>query len=193
VCLGETFARLIGETRGPWPASPGQVERYDHVHVRNGTASLFLAFEPLAGWRHVAVTDGRRRADWALFVRELAEGRYRDAAEVALVTDQLDTHSPAGLYETFPPEEARRLTDRPEIHRTPKRGSWLTMAEIEFSALAPRPAGAGQRQADAGAPRGGLGAAAERRRGRGRLALHHRRRPHQAPQALPDDQSLTRH
>jgi len=136
VCLGETFARLIGETRGPWPASPGQVERYDHVHVRNGTASLFLAFEPLAGWRHVAVTDGRRRADWALFVRELAEGRYRDAAEVALVTDQLDTHSPAGLYETFPPEEARRLADRPEVHRTPRHGSWLTMAEIEFSAPA---------------------------------------------------------
>ena len=148
------------------------MERYDHVYVRNGTASLFLAFEPLAGWRHVAVTDGRKRADWALFVRELVEGRYRDAAEVVPVMDQLDTHSPASLYEIFPPEEARRLTDRPEIHRTPRHGSWLTMAEIEFNALAPRPAGAGQRQADAGAPRGGLGAAAERRRGRGRLAFH---------------------
>jgi hypothetical protein len=112
------------------------VERYGYVYVRNGTASLFLAFEPLAGWRHVAVTDGRKRADWALFVRELAEGRYRDAAKVVLVTDQLNTHSPAGLYETFPPEEAGRLTDRPEIHRTPKRGSWLTMAGIEFSAPA---------------------------------------------------------
>jgi len=92
--------------------------------------------KPLAGWRHVAVTDGRKRADWALFVRELVEGRYRDAAKVVLVMDQLNTHSPASLYEIFPPEEAGRLTDRLEIHHTPKHGSWLNMAEIEFSALA---------------------------------------------------------
>jgi hypothetical protein len=116
VCLDETFTRLIGETREPLPAAPGRVERYDCVYVRNGTASLFLAFEPLAGWRRVAVTDGRKRADWALFVRELVEGRYRDAAKVVLVMDQLNTHSPASLYETFPPEQAKRLADRLEIH-----------------------------------------------------------------------------
>ena len=126
---------MRSETREPLPASPGQVERYGYVYVRNGTASLFLAFEPLAGWRHGAVTDGRKRADWALFVRELVEGRYRDAAKVVLVMDQLNTHSPASLYEIFPPEEAGRLTDRLEIHHTPKHGSWLNMAEVEFSVL----------------------------------------------------------
>jgi hypothetical protein len=136
VCLDETFTQLIGESREPLPAAPGQVERYDCVYVRNGTASLFLAFEPLAGWRHVAVTGGRKRADWALFVRELLEERYPDVAKVVLVMDQLNTHSPASLYETFPPEEAKRLADRLEVHHTPKHGSWLNMAEIEFSALA---------------------------------------------------------
>jgi DDE superfamily endonuclease len=136
VCLDETFRQLIGETREPLPAAPGRAERYDCVYVRNGTASLFLAFEPLAGWRRVAVTGGRKRTDWALFVRELVEGWYRDAEKVVLVMDQLNTHSPASLYETFPPEEAKRLADRLEIHHTPKHGSWLNMAEIEFSALA---------------------------------------------------------
>jgi hypothetical protein len=136
VCLDETFTQLIGETREPLPPAPGRVERYDCVYVRNGTASLFLAFEPLAGRRYVAVAGGRKRTDRALFVRELVEGRYRDAEKVVLVMDQLNTHSPASLYETFPPEEARRLADRLEIHHTPKHGSWLNMAEIEFSALA---------------------------------------------------------
>jgi hypothetical protein len=136
VCLDETFTQLIGETRQPLPPAPGRVERYDCVYVRNGTASLFLAFEPLAGWRQVAVADGRKRSDWALFVRALVEGRHQDAERVVLVMDQLNTHTPASLYETFPPEEARRLADRIEIHHTPKHGSWLNMAEIEFSALA---------------------------------------------------------
>jgi DDE superfamily endonuclease len=136
VCLDETFTQLVGETREPLPPAPGRVERYDCVYVRNGTASLFLAFEPSAGWRHVAVTDGRKRVDWAAFVRTLLEGRYRDAEKVVLVMDQLNTHAPASLYEAFPPEEARRLAERLEIHHTPKHGSWLNMAEIEFSALA---------------------------------------------------------
>ncbi len=135
VCLDETFTQLIGETREPLPSRPGSVERYDHVYVRNGTASLFLACEPLAGWRHVAVTESRRRLDWALFIRSLLEGRYRDAERVVLVMDQLNTHSPASLYEAFAPEEAKRLTERLEIHHTPKHGSWLNMAEIELSAF----------------------------------------------------------
>ena len=112
------------------------MDRYDHVYVRHGTANLFLACEPLAGWRHVAVTEHRRRTDWALFIRSLLEGRYREAERVVLVMDQLNTHSPASLYEAFPPEEAKRLADRLEIHHTPKHGSWLNMAEIELSALA---------------------------------------------------------
>ena len=112
------------------------MERYDHVHVRNGTASLFLAFEPLAGWRHVAVTEGRKRGDWARFVAALLEGRYAEAEQLVLVMDQLNTHSPASLYEVFPPEQAKRLADRLEVHHTPKHGSWLNMAEVELGALA---------------------------------------------------------
>ena len=138
VCVDETFTQLIGESREPLPMarSAGAVERYDHVYVRNGTANLFLACEPLAGWRHVAVTESRRRTDWALFIRSLLEGRYCEAERVVLVMDQLNTHSPASLYEAFPPEEAKRLADRLEIHHTPKHGSWLNMAEVELSALA---------------------------------------------------------
>ena len=136
VCLDETFKQLIGESREPLPPRPGSVERYDHVYVRNGVASLFLACEPLAGWRHVAVTAHRGRADWAHFVRDLLDGRYRDAEAVTLVMDQLNTHSAASFYEAFPPEEARRLAERLEIHHTPKHGSWLNMAEIELSVLA---------------------------------------------------------
>jgi hypothetical protein len=115
---------------------PGTVERFDYVYTRNGVASLFLACEPLAGWRHLAVTDHRCRSDWAVFIRALLEGRYRDAEKLVLVMDQLNTHSPASLYEAFPPEEAKRLADRLEIHHTPKHGSWLNMAEIELSVLA---------------------------------------------------------
>ena len=136
VCVDETFKQLIGETREPLPMRPGVVERYDHVYVRNGTANLFLACEPLAGLRHVAVTQHRRRTDWAVFIRSLLEGRYRAGERVVLVLDQLNTHSPASLYEAFPPEEAKRLANRLEIHHTPKHGSWLNMAEIELSALA---------------------------------------------------------
>ena len=123
VCLDETSRQLIGEVRGPLPPRPGETARYDGEHVRNGTANLFMAFEPLAGWRGVRVTDHRRREDWAAFVREMADGRYKDAERLVLVMDQLNTHAPASLYEAFPPEQARRLAERLEIHHTPKHGS----------------------------------------------------------------------
>lgn len=135
VCVDETFKQLIGETREPLPAKPGAVARYDHVYTRNGVASLFLASEPLAGWRHVAVTEHRRRGDWARCVRDLLDGRYRDAERVVLVMDQLNTHTLASLYEACPPDQARRLTERIELHHTPTHGSWLKMAEIALSAL----------------------------------------------------------
>lgn len=96
---------------------------------------MFLAFEPLRGWREVAVTELRQRGDWARFVRDLVDGRYKDADRVVLVIDQLNIHSSASLYEAFAPEEAKRIADRLEIHHTPKHGSWLNMAEIEFSVL----------------------------------------------------------
>jgi hypothetical protein len=136
VCMDETLKQLVGEVREPLRPGPGRVERYDSVYVRNGVASLFLAFEPLAGWRDVAVTDTRTRADWAHFIRDLLDGRYKAADKVVLVMDQLNTHSVASLYEAFPPAEARRLAERLEVHHTPKHGSWLNMAEIELSALA---------------------------------------------------------
>jgi DDE superfamily endonuclease len=136
VCRDETFRQLVGEVREPLPVQPGAAERYDSVYVRNGVTSVFLAFEPLAGWRHVAVTDTRKRGDWAHFVRHLVDAQYRDAEQVVLVMDQLNTHSAASFYEVFPPQEARRRADRLEIHHTPKHGSWLNRAEIELSVLA---------------------------------------------------------
>jgi hypothetical protein len=136
VGLDETFTQLIGETREPLPGRPGDVERYDSVYERNGVASEFMAFEPLAGWRHVEATGGRTRVDFARFVKGLLDGRYRDAERLVLVMDQLNTHGPASLYEAFTPAEAKRLADRLEIHHTPKHGSWLNVAEIELSAMA---------------------------------------------------------
>jgi DDE superfamily endonuclease len=136
VCMDETFKQLIGETRPPLPPRPGRVERFDHVYTRNGVASLFVAFEPLRGRRRIAVTDRRRRVDWAQFIASLVDGEYRDAEKIVLVMDQLNTHTAASLYEAFPPDEAKRIADRLEIHHTPKHGSWLNMAEIELSALA---------------------------------------------------------
>lgn len=135
ICSDETFKQLIGDTRTPLPPRPGIVERYDHEYVRNGVVSLFLACEPLAGWRHIAVTEHRRRGDWASFIRSLLDGRYAAAERVVLVMDQLNTHALASLYEAFPPEEAKRLAERIELHHTPKHGSWLNMAEIELSVL----------------------------------------------------------
>ena len=104
--------------------------------MRNGVASVFLAFEPLAGWRHVRITETRRRTDWAHFVESLLQDRYREAERVVLVMDQLNTHSPASLYQAFAPEKAQRWADRLEIHYTPQHGSWLNRAEIELSVLA---------------------------------------------------------
>lgn len=135
VCMDETFKQLIGQTREPLPMRVGDVERFDHVYVRNGVASLFLAFEPLAGWRTVAVTDQRRRLEWAAFIKSLVDDRYKDADKIVLVMDQLNTHGAASLYEAFAPAEAKRIADKLEIHHTPKHGSWLNMAEIELSAL----------------------------------------------------------
>jgi hypothetical protein len=137
VCLDETFKQLIGETREPLPPLPGQVERYDSVYVRNGVANLFMTFEPLAGWRHVQMTDSRTAVDFAQVVKQLVDSRrYRNAEKIVLMMDQLNTHALGSLYEAFAPDEARRIADKLEIHYTPKHGSWLNMAEIELSAFA---------------------------------------------------------
>jgi hypothetical protein len=135
VCLDETSKQLIGEVQSPVPAGPGQVSQYDYEYVRKGVANLFMIFEPLAGQRDVEVTDRRTKKDWALCVRKIADERYPDAEVIVLVEDNLNTHSPASLYEAFEPAEAKRLTDRFEFHYTPKHGSWLDMAEIELGIL----------------------------------------------------------
>ena len=136
VNLDELSKQLVGEVRAPLPMRPGDVERYDSEYVRNGTANLFIASEPLAGWRHVAVTDHRTRVDFARFVKGLVDGRYKDADKVVLVMDNLNTHTIGSPYEAFPPAEAERIARKLEIHYTPKHGSWLNMAEIELSVLA---------------------------------------------------------
>ena len=135
VCLDEASKQLIGETRTPVPASPGRPAREDYEYVRNGTASLFMIFEPLAGKRHVKVTERRTRKDFAQVIKELVDEWYPAAEKIVLVMDNLNTHSLPSLYEAFAPAEARRLADKLEIHYTPKHGSWLDMAEIELGIL----------------------------------------------------------
>jgi len=135
VCMDETSKQLVGETRVPMPAAPGQTIRHDYEYERNGVENLFIAFEPLAGWRHVEVTEHRTRVDWAEFMRFLLDKQYPHAERVTLVMDNLNTHSGGSLYEAFPPEQARSYCNRLEIHYTPKHGSWLNMAESEFSVL----------------------------------------------------------
>jgi DDE superfamily endonuclease len=134
-CLDEASKQLIGETRRPLPAEPGRPERFDYEYVRHGTANLFLISEPLLGWRTVRVTERRTAVDFAAAVRWLVEELHPDAEKVVLVVDNLNTHKPASLYEAFPPEQARRIAERLEIHYTPKHGSWLNVAEIELSVL----------------------------------------------------------
>jgi DDE superfamily endonuclease len=136
VALDEASKQLVGEAVQPLPPEPGQPERFDYEYVRNGTANLFMLSEPLAGWRHVMVTDRRTAVDFAEAVRWLAEDVYPDAEKVVLVMDNLNTHKLASLYEAFPPEQARRIAERIEVHYTPKHGSWLNVAEIELSVLA---------------------------------------------------------
>jgi hypothetical protein len=135
VCMDESCKQLIGEVRKPIPCEPGKPERLDDEYIRNGVAEIFLEVEPLTGRRHVEVTEHRARTDWAWWIKGMLDERYPDVVCVCLVMDNLNTHSAASLYQTFEPQEARRLVERLEIHYTPKHGSWLNMAEIELSAL----------------------------------------------------------
>jgi hypothetical protein len=136
VCLDEASKQLVGEVIEPIPAKPGQPQRFDYEYVRNGTANLFMLSMPLLGWRAVHVTERRTAVDFAEVVRWLVEEVHEESEKVVLVMDNLNTHKIASLYEAFPPERARRIVERLEIHHTPKHGSWLNMAEIELSVLA---------------------------------------------------------
>ena len=136
VCFDETSKQLIAETRIPLPMAPGKPERVDYEYERRGTANLFLVTEPRTGWRHVDVTDRRTKHDFAEQMRDLVDRHFPDAAKVRVVLDNLNTHTPASLYEAFPPAEAGRIRRKLEFHYTPVHGSWLNMAELEFSMLA---------------------------------------------------------
>ena len=135
VCLDETSKQLVAETRAPLPMLPGQPARHDYEYERKGTANLFMLFAPLEGWRHVEVTDRRTAIDYAKILKDLSDTHFQRADKIVLVQDNLNTHSPASLYEAFAPEEARRLFERFEWHYTPKHGSWLDLAESELAVL----------------------------------------------------------
>jgi hypothetical protein len=136
VCFDESPQQLIEETRQPLPAEPGQAERYDYEYRRNGTCNTFMFFEFEQAWRHVVVTAQRTRVDFAHQMKWLVDVRHPDAQVIRVILDNLNTHCPGALYEAFEPAEARRLLRRLEFHFTPKHGSWLNMAELEFSVFA---------------------------------------------------------
>ena len=133
--MDEISKQLVKETRKPLPMKPGEPAGYDCEYERAGVRNMFLACEPLKGKRYVKVTERRTKRDWAQFIREIVDVYYPHAKKVVLVMDNLNTHVLYALYETFDPEEARRIIEKLEIHYTPKHGSWLNMAEIELSVL----------------------------------------------------------
>jgi hypothetical protein len=135
VCFDETSKQLIEETRLPLPAKPGQVQRYDYEYKRNGTRNLFLFFEPLAGRRHITVTERRTKLDFAHQMHWLVDVAYPNVDCIDIVLDNLNTHTYGALYEAFEPAEARRIARKLTFHYTPKHASWLNMAEIEFSVI----------------------------------------------------------
>lgn len=134
VCMDESAKQLIAETKVPILASPGRTAKHDYEYKRCGVCTIFLACEPLAGKRMVRITERKTKQDWALFLEQIAD-QYERAQKITLVMDNLNTHGPGSLYETFQPDKAKALWDRFEFVYTPKHGSWLNMAEIELNVL----------------------------------------------------------
>ncbi len=135
VCFDESPYQLVSEVCQPLPVRPGQPRRYDYEYRREGMCHLFMCFEPLQGWRHVKVTDRRTAQDFASCMKDLVDSHFPQATVISVVLDNLNTHTPAALYATFPPADACRILRKLDFHYTPKHGSWLNMAEIEFAAL----------------------------------------------------------
>ena len=135
VCFDEGTKQLVKHVTPPIAETPGQPEIIDYEYERNGTGNVFMLAEPLAGRRKTLVTAQRTAKDYAEAIRYLVDEMHPDAEKIVLVQDNLNTHKPASLYQAFPPEMARRLIDKLEIHYTPKHGSWLNMAEIELGVL----------------------------------------------------------
>lgn len=135
ICFDEVPYQLVSETRLPLPLHSGKPMRYDFEYRREGTCNLFMFLQPLVGWRHVKVTDRRTKQDFSFCMHDLVEIHFPEAEKIRVVLDNLNTHTPAAFYETFPPEQARRLTKKLEFHYTPEHSSWLNMAEVEISVL----------------------------------------------------------
>ncbi len=135
VCFDEQSVQLVAETRRPRPVIPGQPALYDYEYKRAGTANIFMTVQPLAGWRHVTVTDRRTKLDLAAQMKDLVDVRFPEAERILVVLDNLNTHELACLYDAYPAEEARRIARKLEFHHTPKHGSWLNPAECELSVL----------------------------------------------------------
>ncbi len=136
VCFDEGGKELVAQVTPPLPVEPGRPAREDHAYLRQGAANFFLACAPYEGWRQIQVTARRTAVDFAQAVRDLVDQHFPDAERIVLVTDNLNTHTPAAFYQAFAAPEARRILQRLEWHYTPKHGSWLNMAELELSALA---------------------------------------------------------
>ena len=135
ICMDEQPCQLLDERVKPLPMRPGSAKKEDYEYIREGTCSIFIFTEPLKGWRHVKARKRRTKVDWAWMIKELLEVHYPQAKRIRLVMDNLNTHTVASLYEAFPPEKARELARRLEIHYTPKHGSWLNIAEIELNVM----------------------------------------------------------
>ena len=135
VCMDEKPYQLLGEAREPLPMRIGSNQKIDSEYVREGTCSIFVFTEPLGGVRHLNVRNQRTSIDWAEEIKYLADVSYPDAEKIVLVLDNLNTHKISSLYKAFPPEEARRIAKRLEVHYTPKHGSWLNIAEIELNVM----------------------------------------------------------
>ena len=135
VCFDEHPTQLVKQVREPTFPKPGSVVKEDYHSERNGSRNLFLACEPLGGWRTVEVSDRRTTEDWVNFIKDLVDEQYADVECIRLVLDNLNTHKPAAFYQFFPPDQAQAYLDRFEFHYTPKRGSWLNMAEIGFNVI----------------------------------------------------------
>lgn len=135
ICFDEVPYQMVSETQLPLPMQDGKPLRYDFEYRREGTCNLFMFLQPLAGWRHVKVTDQRTKQDFAWCMKDLVEVHFPQAEKIRVVLDNLNTHSPAAFYEAFPPEQARQLTRKLEFHYTPEHSSWLNMAEVEISVL----------------------------------------------------------
>jgi hypothetical protein len=135
VCMDEKPQQLLGERFTPLPIKPRSIKKTDYAYLKNGTCCIFMFVEPLAGFRYTIACETRKKVDWACQIDYLLTKVYPDKKKIVLVLDNLNTHTIAALYETFPAPKALALAKRLEIHHTPKHGSWLNIAEIELSAL----------------------------------------------------------